>query len=534
KQAILDGVVKRPIKGVSNIEEARSDLVTVRYEAFLIAGVERWKEYAEQLSALKRKPVLFIMMNSTREADEVAEWLRAKYPGYFAGEKTLVIHTDRKGEVSKKELDKARTLAREVDSETSPVNAIVSVLMLREGWDVRNVTVVVGLRPYTAKANILPEQTIGRGLRLMFRDLGAAYQERVDIIGNKAFLSFVEDLEKLEDFKLDTFEIGKDKLRIFTIEPVVEKQDMDIGIPELTPALVRKKSLVDEIAEIDVMAFQTNPLPVVGKSEEIKSFVYEGVDIVSNETILERTYQIPPAQTPEEVISYYARRITQNLKLPSQFAALAPKIKTFFANKAFGKPVDLNDSLIIKAMSTNVASYVVCSEFEKALRDKIVEEATPKIDAPEKMLSATQPFPFYRLLYESPKTIFNYVACDNEFERTFAKFLHGASDVLAFAKLPQQFGFCIDYTDTRSNIRHYYPDFVVKVTDTEFWIIETKGREDIEVAMKDNAANLWCENATALTSATWKYLKVNQQAFESLHPENFSELWIALDRPERK
>jgi superfamily II DNA or RNA helicase len=44
----------------------------------------------------------------------------------------------------------------------NPVNAIVSVLMLREGWDVRNVTVVVGLRPYTAKANVLPEQTIGR------------------------------------------------------------------------------------------------------------------------------------------------------------------------------------------------------------------------------------------------------------------------------------------------------------------------------------------------------------------------------------
>ena len=50
----------------------------------------------------------------------------------------------------------------------SPVNAIVSVLMLREGWDVQNVTVVVGLRPYTSKANILPEQTIGRGLRCEF------------------------------------------------------------------------------------------------------------------------------------------------------------------------------------------------------------------------------------------------------------------------------------------------------------------------------------------------------------------------------
>ncbi|MDQ3137708.1 MAG: hypothetical protein M3Q93_08980, partial [Gemmatimonadota bacterium] len=52
-----------------------------------------------------------------------------------------------------------RRAAREVDLATGPVNAIVSVLMLREGWDVQNVTVIVGLRPYSSKANILPEQT---------------------------------------------------------------------------------------------------------------------------------------------------------------------------------------------------------------------------------------------------------------------------------------------------------------------------------------------------------------------------------------
>ena len=44
---------------------------------------------------------------------------------------------------------------------------------------------VVGLRPYTAKANILPEQTVGRDLRLMFRDQGAAYTERVDVMRKK-------------------------------------------------------------------------------------------------------------------------------------------------------------------------------------------------------------------------------------------------------------------------------------------------------------------------------------------------------------
>ena len=79
----------------------------------------------------------------------------------------LVIHTDTAGEITKGDLDKAREAARDIDKAESKVKAIVSVMMLREGWDVRNVTVVLGLRPFTAKAEILPEQVIGRGLRLM-------------------------------------------------------------------------------------------------------------------------------------------------------------------------------------------------------------------------------------------------------------------------------------------------------------------------------------------------------------------------------
>src|ERR1700730_16000172 len=107
--------------------------------------------------------------------------------------------------------------------------------MLRDGWDVQAVTVIVGLRPYTAKANILPEQTVGRGLRLMFRDTGSGYIERVDVIGNKKFIEFVEQLEREEDLQLQTFEIGKDKVVIVTIEPVTDKLDKDIALPQLSP-----------------------------------------------------------------------------------------------------------------------------------------------------------------------------------------------------------------------------------------------------------------------------------------------------------
>nr|MBF6591137.1 DEAD/DEAH box helicase family protein [Ktedonobacterales bacterium] len=210
KQAIVDGVVKRPFKGVADIQDVPSEYASIKYRGYLVAAVERWREYREQLAGVGKRPLLFIMLNNTDEADDVGAYLRAAFPEDFAGEKLLVIHTKSDGEITTKDLEQARKVARDVDNPSCPVNAIVSVLMLREGWDVRNVTVVVGLRPYSAKANILPEQTIGRGLRLMFRGQGIGYTERVDIIGNKAFLAFVEDLERLEELEFGSFEIGKD------------------------------------------------------------------------------------------------------------------------------------------------------------------------------------------------------------------------------------------------------------------------------------------------------------------------------------
>ena len=81
KQAIIDNVVKRPLKGIAQgIVEQRSDIASTRYQAYLAAGVERWKEYREQLQPLGKKPVLFVMMNDTDDADDVGDWLQKKYP----------------------------------------------------------------------------------------------------------------------------------------------------------------------------------------------------------------------------------------------------------------------------------------------------------------------------------------------------------------------------------------------------------------------------------------------------------------------
>ncbi len=526
KQAIRDGLVKRPVKGIADIGEMPSADTAIKYEPFIIAGIERWREYRDSLpeTGKGQTPLLFIMMNKTKEADDIGEYLRRKYPAEFAGDKTLVIHTDRKGEVSKRDLDIARRAAKEVDSDKSPINAIVSVLMLREGWDVNNVTVIVGLRPYTAKANILPEQTIGRGLRLMFRGQQNGYQERVDIIGNAAFIQFVEQLEAEEDLRLDTWQVGKDKLQIPVIKPEPDKAEYDVALPTLSPILARTSSLREAIEALDIASLYTGePLPITASEAAERAFLYAGKDLLTSETLFERVYTIPTPQTSQELVAYYANTIAKEARLPSQFAVLAPKVRDFLKFRAFGSEVDLGSPEILAALSQRLHQMVTMKAFLDALREKIVQPQAPVLVSAGRRLSSIAPFPWSQLAPACRKTIFNKVACDNNFEVAFARFLDNANDVARFAKLPLQFGFSIPYIDTRGNLRHYYPDFVVVDDADVSYLVETKGLEDIEVAQKDHSAIIWTEQATALTGQAWRYIKVLQAVFQDQTPKTFAD-----------
>jgi type III restriction enzyme len=192
-------------------------------------------------------------------------------------------------------------------------------------------------------------------------------------------------------FKLDTFEVGKDKLRIVTIMPLEDRKEFDIGLPSLTPTLVRKKSLADEIAALDVLALKSIVLPMGEKDPVSKTFRYEGYDIITLEKMVEREYQLTEPQTAQEVIGYYARRIAEAVKLPAQFAAIAPKVREFFELKAFGHPVNLDDSVSVKAMSTNAAQYVCVDIFKKALLALTIEEQQPQLLEPERCFQPANP-----------------------------------------------------------------------------------------------------------------------------------------------
>jgi type III restriction enzyme len=175
-----------------------------------------------------------------------------------------------------------------------------------------------------------------------------------------------------------------------------------------------------------------------------------------------------------------------------------------------------------------VAQHVTVTAFVNALRGKIVEKHEPQLENAGVALSSCPPFPWSRPTVQAQKTVFNLCPAMNNFEVGFAKYLESAEDVAQFSKIPEQFGFSISYMDARANLRYYHPDFVAVTTDGVHHLIETKGREDVDVAHKDRAALIWAENATLLTGVAWSYTKVMQKEFEELRPDDFEDL-VALE-----
>jgi type III restriction enzyme len=324
--------------------------------------------------------------------------------------------------------------------------------------------------------------------------------------------------------QLDQFEIGKDRVSIVVIEPMADKADKDIALPQLSPILERKKSLADEIEALDVMSFSCPVLPRKEGDKAAQEFRYEAHDLITLQKLIERDYTIPAPQTAEEVVGYYARRIARDLKLPSQFAALVPKVREFLERKAFGGPVDITTPDMVKAISNNVVQYVTVKTFTAALRDLVVQEMEATLLDVGRSLSETPKFPWSRKTFAAKKCVFNLVPCDNELEKDFARFLEAADDVERFAKLPERFGFAIEYIDPAGNLRFYEPDFVVVTTDGASYLVETKGMEDVNVANKDRAARLWCENATKLTGKPWGYVKVRETEYKQLQPSLFGDV----------
>ncbi len=538
-EAIHQRVVKNPVvpdeASRGKLKPNQSTLFSEKYRDYINLGVEEWKKTYTQLEPTGKKSLLFIMTDDTKNCDEVAQYLELSFAELKGA--VLVIHTNQSGEISEstsgkkqEELQQLRKQANDIDSWESPYKAIVSVMMLKEGWDVRNVTTIVGLRPYASDSKILPEQTLGRGLRRMYfgRD---DIDEYVSVIGTPAFMDFVESI-KGEGVLLEKRLMGAGSKpvspMVIEVDKENEKKDiekLDIEIPVMTARIQREyKNLVD----LDVSKFGNERVKIKTFTEQEKrEIVFKDVvaEEVHHTTIL--TGDIDPNY--QSVIGFFAQAIMREMRLFGCYDVLFGKVKDFISNYMFEEKVELADLNILTNLSEVEYIKLIKNSFKKAINELTVQDKGDTEIKNYIKVSEARPFVVNDKSFLIPqKSVFNRIVGDSNFELEFSAFLEKSEDIISFAKNFQNKeanALRIEYKNSEGFIANYYPDFFVKVNDKTVYIVETKGREEEDDKIKFERLVKWCEDVNNRQSrVAYKPLYVKQEEYEKNVAKNFDEL----------
>lgn len=543
-EAIHQNVVKHPIlpdaASRAKLSERKSAIFTEKYDDYLRLGIEEWKKSEAEHKPLGKKAVLFVMVDDTRNCDDVGAYLEKICPELQGA--VLVIHTKNNGEISeaasgknKEELEKLRKESNEIDTWKSPHKAIVSVLMLKEGWDVRNVTTIVGLRAYVAQSDILPEQTLGRGLRRMY--FGTDQREHVSVMGTPAFMDFVESIQS-EGVTFERVPMGGGATRHESLIVEVDTEnedkkldDLDIPLPKLTRRYQREFKNLESL----------NPAKFGNQVLPLKSFTPEETREIVFKTMLDaeihHVIQLDGAGPADyrSVVAFFARQLLKDLRLVGGYDVLYGQVKSFMRDYLFTpSPVNLEDPVVLRNLSEPDAGKILYDSFKSAINALTVQETgTTRI---EDWIRLKEMRPFrtdYRPHLTASKSIFNKVVGEPNsggFELRFAAFLEAAGDVQAFAKNYLAVGFKLDYVKSDGDLSNYTPDFTVRTTDRKIWIVETKGRAELDLPQKMARLKQWCADATAAGENRQQYdfVFVDEIGFEKHAPKTFAALAAAF------
>ena len=538
-QAVEDRIVKAPLivhrVTKADPENITSDNIVEKYGDWLVAAHARWKEHYNTYKQLGQKPVLFIMAEKNVFADKIGEWLVATKEFGLKKKEVLVIHTDKEGDVSKRDLDVAREAARDIDTPGNPTKVIVSVLMLREGWDVKNVSVVLGLRPFTSDAKILPEQAVGRGLRLM-SGISPDRTQTLEVMGTQAFEDFVRQLEAEGVGIKTTTTPPKPPVRI---QPVESKLDYDIAIPITQPSYERNYR---RLSDLDPMALP----PACDESELVEQQSLKlRMDFGITETeVHQADISSGPPPMIQEIISSLTAKVISAARLTDMvYNDLYPIVRTYVKHRCFGVEIDLDSEAVRGILKAPLLQEDIAGFLARRIGELTAERRAIEFEKRRHLLSETTPFTWRRNLplLDCKKSIFNLVATYNDYEKQFAQFLEKTCcDVPRFAALgttEQDSGttFHVDYIKSSGAIGFYHPDWVViqNTPDGEVnWIIETKGRHFDNLSRKDAAIRDWCSRVSRQLDQVWRYKRVDQILFNASGAKSFASLMLHIDKVE--
>jgi type III restriction enzyme len=554
--AIADRLVKTPVI-VGRHDERRDERTKLADGLRLLAA----KQLAvERYCALTGKepvnPVMLVIATTIAEADEVEAILRD--PDFLDGryaDAVLTVHSA-KPDVALAELET-------VEDPDSRIRVIVSVGMLKEGWDVKNVYAICSLRPMLSE--LLQEQTLGRGLRLPFgsytdvrlldslevlahekydqllKKKGVIDQEFVDWrtrlvvhtdpLGDQSVI--VETIETPGDVTVGTAEPGRpaiEELSQREEEAARETEDLaaelrpregfpPIELPHLTMTEVKHSFSLSDVADASFgdlgRKFALEPDDYL-RREEIVAELERGPDGLVRtvlgtrraEAIESQASAIPLAEARERLVDALLHADVVTLRIGEE--AAAGRLVDAFLHGLGAEAERVLSAFLATAAGRLVA--ILNAEHRNFLRnpdyEKVVSiERFAPLRVGRAGTSSDRTGPWKRgVAYTGyAKSLYEQEWFDSGLEKQVAVILDDAGEIGVWARLQRG--------DLRivweSDGRVYEPDFVAVESEGAHWVVEAKADRDLpskDVQGKEFAGQRWARYVSDQTGVDWRYL----------------------------
>ena len=523
----------------------------------LRAGLTKLRKLEKDFAPIDptRFPKMLVVCEDTTVTPLVQDFLCTQ-EGLHADE-VMTIDSGKKAELGEKEWGPVRERLFNVDRHAAP-KVIVSVLMLREGFDVNNICVIVPLR--SSQRQILLEQTIGRGLRLMWResdytDIKRENRERINaghepgslldvlsIVEHPAFQSFYDDL--IAEGLAGT--AGDDGNDAGSAAGDVVAADLREGFAALDfgiPFIVQESDELLDHADLNVAelpAFTALALPqlqgLLGKGDTFVSHDLQSATLFGDYRVDGAVMNVAGYN---DYLSRLTRRIAQALSEPlpkSQQAAHQTKpymqvntadltgwiddyIWTQLFGQAFNPTADENWRVLLLSPVVEHITKV----FAVGLLESEARHAAGQTEVHLRWLSEVPKIMVRQSCsVEVSKCIYTRLGWSSHhggLERSFIHWAQADSAVQAFCKINENRHTFVRlrYVKEDGLPAFYSPDFLVRTADAVY-LVETKAQEQIShpnVQRKCKAALAWCERINQLPQAQrqsppWHYVLLGE------------------------
>lgn len=499
----------------------------------LRAGLTKLNKLEEDFLAVdpSKNPKMLIVCQDTTVSPFVEEFLKTEG---LKDEDIVTIDSNKQGEVKDEEWQEIKKKLFDIDRYKSP-KVVISVLMLREGFDVNNICVLVPLR--SSQAPILLEQLVGRGLRLMWREPDytdikrddrwrvlkfhkppKTYIDTLSIVEHPAFIKFYDDLQEQGLMATDDGDVGTGG-STGDIITVGLREDYDCY--DFTWPVILHDS-IDELEDSEIDLDDLQPFTMYPLDLLRKFLAKEGETFVSQESLTKTTFgkykvtaNLFNANGYNEYLQKLLRVVTLRFEncrrqgfptIQINGAQTVQVMDWYIRTKLFSvafNPFHKSDWKILLTKDGIVTKHIV-EQFAVAIYKMQNRLTTVDAEVSHTAFSTLRAIKMRESFSkEVQKCIYprlGYPSHSGGLEKAFIEFLDKDAEVERFLKINESgHSFAIIFYVRKDGLMAtYHPDFIV-ATAEKIYLIETKGDDkvnDINVRQKQTATIEWIKKST--------------------------------------